>query len=142
MPAVFGDRPRLVEVVQNLLENAAKFMGDQQNPKIEIGQDGDENGVPVFFVRDNGVGIAPEFHDRIFGLFNKLDPQIEGVGIGLALVKRIIELHGGRIWVESEAGRGATFPSLAGPDHMNAASSLQAAVQARSFLLSVKGNGK
>jgi signal transduction histidine kinase len=65
--------------------------------------------MPIFFVRDNGIGIAPEYHERIFGLFNKLDANSEGTGIGLALVKRIVEFHGGRIWVESEAGKGSTF---------------------------------
>jgi signal transduction histidine kinase len=65
--------------------------------------------MPVFYVRDNGIGIAPEHHDRIFGLFNKLNPRAEGTGVGLAIVKRIIEVHGGRIRVESEAGKGATF---------------------------------
>jgi signal transduction histidine kinase len=107
---VYGDRPRLIEVWQNLIDNAAKFMGDQPNAHIEIGQAGvSEEGSPVFFVRDNGIGIHPKFSDRIFGLFDKLDPRSEGTGIGLALVKRIIEFHGGKIWVESELGKGATF---------------------------------
>lgn len=109
LPHVNGDRPRLTEVLQNLLDNAAKFMGDQPDPRIEIGVIGNQEGKPVFFVKDNGIGIAPEYHDRIFGLFNRLDSQIEGTGIGLALVKRIIELHDGRIWVESELGKGSTF---------------------------------
>lgn len=107
---VYGDRRRLLEVVQNLMDNAAKFMGDQSHPLIEIGQDGRvQNGYATFFVRDNGIGIAPEFHERIFGLFNRLNPGIEGTGIGLALVKRIVEFHGGRVWIQSEAGNGATF---------------------------------
>ena len=107
---VYGDRQRLLEVVQNLMDNAAKFMGDQLHPLIEIGQDGrEENGNATFFVRDNGIGIAPEFHERVFGLFNRLNPGIEGTGIGLALVKRIVEFHGGRVWIQSEAGSGATF---------------------------------
>jgi signal transduction histidine kinase len=106
---VRGDRRRLLEVIQNLTDNAAKFMGEQSAPLIEIGQRGYEKGMPVFYIRDNGIGIAPEHFDRIFGLFNKLDPTAEGTGIGLALVKRIIEYHGGGIWVESEIGKGTTF---------------------------------
>jgi signal transduction histidine kinase len=109
LPTIHGDRQRLTEVLQNLLDNAAKYMGDQPEPLIEIGQHGEENDKPIFFVKDNGIGIAPEHHERIFGLFNKLDAQSEGTGVGLALVKRIVELHGGRIWVESELGKGSTF---------------------------------
>jgi PAS domain S-box-containing protein len=110
LPNVYGDRPRLFEVLQNLVDNAAKFMGEQPNPQIEIGQSGvDENNLPILFVRDNGIGIDPQFQGRIFGLFDKLDPRTDGTGIGLALVKRIIEFHQGRIWIESEPGKGATF---------------------------------
>ena len=109
MPIVTGDRTRLVQVVQNLIDNAIKFMGGQEYPHIEIGQCGEEDGKPVFFVKDNGMGIPPEHHDRIFGIFNKLDPKAEGTGIGLSLVKRIIEAHCGRIWVESEMGQGSIF---------------------------------
>jgi len=109
LPAVRGDLQRITEVLQNLLDNAAKYMGDQPTPTIEIGQQGMEDGRPIFFVKDNGIGIAPEYHERIFGLFNKLDAKSEGTGVGLALVKRIVEFHRGRIWVESEAGIGSTF---------------------------------
>ncbi|HET9912561.1 MAG TPA: ATP-binding protein, partial [Anaerolineales bacterium] len=110
LPNIYGDRPRLFEVLQNLVDNAAKFMGDQPDPCIEIGQAGTgHDGTIILFVRDNGIGIDPKFKDRIFGLFDKLDPRTEGTGIGLALVKRIIEFHEGRIWVESEPGKGATF---------------------------------
>ncbi|MFT3891313.1 MAG: ATP-binding protein [Anaerolineales bacterium] len=109
LPIVRGDRRRLTEVLQNLLDNAAKYMGEQPNPCIEIGQRGERYGKPVFFIKDNGIGIAPEHHDRIFGLFNKLDPTSEGTGIGLALIKKIIEFHKGRIWLESEVGKGSTF---------------------------------
>jgi signal transduction histidine kinase len=109
LPEVFVDRVRLVEVVQNLVDNAAKFMGDQPEPRIEIGSRAEDDQL-IFFVRDNGVGIEPHYHDKVFGLFDKLDPKSEGTGIGLALVKRIIEVHGGRIWVESAGqGHGATF---------------------------------
>jgi len=108
LPSVLGDRTRLVEVIQNLVDNAVKFMGEQENPLVEIGvQTNAEKS--VFFVRDNGIGIEPEQFERVFGLFNKLDAKSEGTGIGLTLVKRIIEVHGGRIWVESELGKGATF---------------------------------
>lgn len=110
LPAVYGDRRRLIEVLQNLLDNSAKYMGDQKNPLIRIGSSGyDSTNHPIFFVRDNGMGIDAQYHDRIFGMFDKLDPASEGTGIGLALVKRIIEFHGGRIWVESEKGKGTTF---------------------------------
>lgn len=110
LPQVRGDRVRLVEVVQNLLDNAAKYAAPGVNPRVEIGSSGaDEKGRPVFFVRDNGVGIEPQHHERIFGLFNKLDSRSEGTGIGLSLVKRIVEVHGGQVWVESEIGKGATF---------------------------------
>jgi signal transduction histidine kinase len=60
-------------------------------------------------VQDNGIGISPEYFERVFGLFNKLDATTDGTGVGLAIVKRIVEFHGGRIWVDSEAGRGSTF---------------------------------
>ena len=107
-PTVYVDRIRVVEALQNLLTNAIKFMHEQEKPTVNIGMKSiDEER--VFFVKDNGIGIAPEFHDRIFGLFNKLDPYSDGTGIGLALVKRIIEVHGGRIWVESDLGKGTTF---------------------------------
>ena len=108
LPTIHGDRNRLIEVMQNLLDNAAKFMGDQPNPAIEIGAETKGEEI-VFFVRDNGIGIDPKFHKKIFELFDKLNPRIEGTGIGLALVKRIIEVHGGRIWIESRLGQGATF---------------------------------
>jgi signal transduction histidine kinase len=110
LPVIHGDHTRLIEIMQNLISNAAKFMGGQIHPTIEIGTRGqDEDGKPVLFVRDNGMGIEPEYHDRIFGLFNRLHPEIEGTGIGLTLVQRIVEVHGGRIWVESQPGQGTTF---------------------------------
>ncbi len=109
LPAVHGDQKRIAEVVQNLIENAIKYRGDQATPRIEIGvrQEGKES---VFFVCDNGAGIDQLHHERIFGLFNKLDAESAGTGVGLALVKRIIEVHGGRVWVESEGeGLGSCF---------------------------------
>lgn len=106
---LYGDRARLVEIWQNLVENAVKFMGDQPSPRIEIGADG-AGRETVFFVRDNGIGIDPRFQEKVFGLFEKLEAGGSGTGLGLALVKRIVELYLGRIWVESTGdGNGATF---------------------------------
>ena len=99
LPSVCVDQVRFTQVLQNLIDNAVKFMGEQTEPQIWIGQRTDGENV-IFFVRDNGAGIAPEHHERVFGLFDRLDSNAEGTGIGLALVKRIIETHGGEIWVE------------------------------------------
>lgn len=109
LPAVFCDGRRMAEVVQNLVENAINYMGGQGEPRIQFGMR-EEEGNAVFFVEDNGIGIAERYHQTIFGLFNKLDAGSEGTGVGLALAKRIIEVHGGRIWVESEGiGTGSRF---------------------------------
>ncbi len=106
---LFGDRPRLVEIWQNLVENACKFMGSQENPRIEIGVEGCDRET-LFFVRDNGIGINPRFHAKVFGLFEKLEAGGEGTGLGLALVKRIVEMYDGTIRVESGGeGQGTTF---------------------------------
>lgn len=109
LPKVLGDYGQLMQVLQNLIDNAVKFMGSQEQPRIDIGVrlEADEK---ICFVRDNGCGIAPQHQQKIFDLFQRLRPDIDGTGIGLALVKRIIEAHDGRIWVESEGeGLGTTF---------------------------------
>ena len=109
LPLVVGDPPRLREVFQNLIDNAVKYMGDQPDPRIEIGarQEGDNT---VCYVSDNGTGIESPYQEKIFALFEQLNPSHEGTGIGLALAKRIVEVHGGRIWVESAGlGSGSTF---------------------------------
>ena len=109
LPAVYGDRARLVELLQNLLENAAKFMGDQSAPRVEIGASSNGEEV-VCYVSDNGIGVEERFHDRIFGLFQTLGAEGSGTGVGLALAKKIVDLHGGRLWVESTGhGSGARF---------------------------------
>ena len=109
MPKVKGDSTRLAEVYQNLIENAIKFMGEQESPQVHIGSV-EKDGMTCCFVRDNGVGIAAEYHDQVFGLFERLNTEVDGTGVGLTLVKRIIEGHGGEIWVESEGlGRGSNL---------------------------------
>lgn len=109
MPIVYGDRVRLLEVFQNLLDNAVKFLGDVAKPQVEVGTR-TEDGETVYYVRDNGRGVEPKYHEKIFGLFERLQTGIAGTGIGLALVKRILTVHGGRIWVESQGdGNGSTF---------------------------------
>jgi signal transduction histidine kinase len=114
LPEVTVDRKRLVEVLQNLIENASKFVHPERRPMVEIGmREGSES---VFFVRDNGLGLDSAYRDRIFNIFEKLDARAEGSGVGLSLAKRIIEAHGGRIWVESDGpGKGATFCFTLGP---------------------------
>lgn len=114
LPTVKVDRRRLVEVLQNLLENAAKFVTPGRPPGVEIGlRPGADR---AFFVRDNGQGIDPAYAERIFNIFEKLDPKAEGTGVGLSLAKRIVEAHGGRIWAESAGlGSGSTFLFTLGP---------------------------
>lgn len=109
LPQVTGDRVRLREVLQNLLENAVKYMGDQPEPQIEVGV-AEVDGELACFVRDNGMGIPQRYQEKVFGLFERLSADGEGTGVGLTLVKRIVELHGGRIWIESAGlGQGTTF---------------------------------
>ncbi|MCP3914356.1 MAG: histidine kinase, partial [bacterium] len=114
LPAVTGDRARLREAMRHLLTNAVKYLGDQAAPRIEVGvrNPGAAGGeLPTFYVRDNGLGIDPKYHEKVFGLFERLEPEAsEGTGIGLARVKRIVEIHDGKVWVESAGlGEGSTF---------------------------------
>ncbi|HET6594528.1 MAG TPA: ATP-binding protein [Anaerolineales bacterium] len=109
LPRLYGDRVRLREVFENLIENAAQYTSEQEHPSIEIGARWQEDQ-QIIYVKDNGQGVDPRYHNRIFELFEKLDPNTQGPGIGLALTKRIIEVHGGKIWVESGGeGQGSTF---------------------------------
>ena len=107
LPKVHVDRTRIVEVLVNLIENSIRYIGDQPQPRIEIGHrlDGDQ---VVFIVQDNGIGIDPSQHEKVFGLFYRVDGKGGGTGVGLTLVNRIIEVHGGRIWIESELRKGCT----------------------------------
>jgi signal transduction histidine kinase len=115
LPAVRGDRGRIRQVFANLIENAVKFRSLERGLRIEVGCE-EERGFYRFHVRDNGIGILPQYQEQIFEPFRQLDRGIEGVGMGLALVKRIVEHHGGRLWVESELGKGSTFYFTI-PDH-------------------------
>ena len=109
LPTVHGDRRRLSEVLQNLIDNAVKHMGARPDPQVTVGSE-ERDGEQVIFVRDNGPGIDPRYHEKVFGLFDKLESDGKGTGIGLALVKRIIDVHGGKIWVESEGrDHGSSF---------------------------------
>ncbi len=108
LPAVHVDHLRIAEMLVNLISNSINYMGAQPHPKIEIGYrvDGEET---VFFVRDNGIGIEESEHEKVFELFYRVDNRSnKGTGAGLAIVKRIVEVHGGHIWIESEAGIGCT----------------------------------
>lgn len=140
LPVVLADRTQLLQLFQNLIGNALKFRGSEP-PRVHVAAQAiaDIRSAPdivrrpadaaaasiahptshiadrptgwVFSVADNGIGIAPEYHERIFGVFQRLHSRSEypGTGIGLAICKRVVERHGGRIWVESQVGRGATF---------------------------------
>lgn len=109
LPTVYGDTVQLVQVFQNLIGNAIKFRREQP-PRVEVSVT-QSNKEYVFSVRDNGIGIEPQYHERIFLIFQRLHSRAEypGTGIGLAICKRVVERHGGRIWVESEPGKGSTF---------------------------------
>jgi len=107
-PSIFCNRVRMQEVFQNLIHNAIKF-SVCQDPIVEIGTRISESDT-VFFVRDNGIGIDSDYHQKIFRLFEQLDPSFQGTGIGLAITKRIIEVHQGKVWVESDGvNSGSTF---------------------------------
>lgn len=120
LPVVMGDAQLLGQVFQNLIANALKFRGSQR-PEIHIGVE-EENDKWLIEVRDNGVGFDPKHKDDIFALFKKLHgADVSGAGIGLATCRRVIELHGGKIWADSVPGAGSTFrfsiPKIEGPTH-------------------------
>jgi PAS domain S-box-containing protein len=109
LPVIMGDRSQLVQLVQNLIGNGLNYRGDQP-PRIHVSAE--RRGAEwMFSVRDNGIGIDPKYHEQIFEIFKRLHDQKEypGTGIGLAVCRRVVNRHGGKIWVESEPGHGSTF---------------------------------
>lgn len=111
LPPAHCDRVRMIEVFTNLITNAIKY-SDEAKKRVEIGCVAADGGQAAYFVRDNGIGIDPEFHDTVFRIFKRLhtrDKYGGGTGTGLTIIKRIIERHNGRIWIESKPGEGSTF---------------------------------
>lgn len=110
LPQIKGDASLLEQVVVNLLSNAIKYSSKKENPVIQIGYEQDDTDT-TFYIKDNGAGFNMEYYDRLFGAFQRLHgmSEFEGTGVGLLLVKRLIEKHGGKVWAESTVGEGATF---------------------------------
>ncbi len=111
LPAVFGDSARLYQLFANLLGNAIKFRKDGVAPEIHVSAAPEHGGFARFRVSDNGVGIAPDYLESVFSAFKRLHSQdeYEGSGLGLTIAREVVEQHGGKIWVESELGRGTSF---------------------------------
>ena len=111
LPEAHGDRSLLLQVWTNLLSNALKFTRYQTAARIEIGSAVGSNGETLYFVKDNGAGFDMRYADKLFGVFQRLHPasEYEGTGVGLAIVKRIVQRHGGQVWGEGQPGTGATF---------------------------------
>ncbi len=110
LPVVAADRAMVRQLLENLIGNAFKYSARSAQPHLEIGAQSD-GGETVFYVRDNGVGFDMQYAGRLFGMFQRMhaDDRFPGTGVGLAIVKRLVDRHGGRVWAESAAGQGATF---------------------------------
>jgi light-regulated signal transduction histidine kinase (bacteriophytochrome) len=110
LPIVRVHRTHLFQLLQNLVNNSIKYHSPEEAPVVHVTGRSDGLGLVELLVRDNGIGIAPEYHERVFGVFKRLHASnVPGTGIGLAICKKIVEYYGGRIWVESEPGFGCTF---------------------------------
>ncbi len=109
LPVIRADKARFAQVYQNLIDNALKYRRPDAAPVVELGGFISEVGELRLYVRDNGRGIKPAYLQRIFGLFQRVDTSVEGTGVGLAIAKRIVEVHGGDMWAESQEGQGSTF---------------------------------
>jgi len=129
LPTIWGDRDRIGQLIANLIGNGLKY-NQSKHPWVEVGTLTQESGAWVTLsIRDNGIGIDPQFHAKIFQLFRRLHTreEYEGTGAGLAICKKIVQAHGGRIWVESTPNEGATFfvslkrSALAPPDAYSSA---------------------
>jgi len=109
-PYISGDRSKLLQLLQNLITNSVKFHRKEEQPKVVISSYAEQDKW-IFKVKDNGIGIEPTYFNKIFLLFKRLHGKeaYEGTGIGLSLCKKIVEMHGGKIWVNSALGEGATF---------------------------------
>lgn len=108
MPRLMMDRMRLSQVFENLLTNAIKYGGNGSETRITVGAKANCEDIR-FYVKDEGPGIPREYHEKVFSLFQRLHNDNRGTGVGLAIVARVMQVHGGRTWVESEPGQGATF---------------------------------
>ena len=110
LPEVFGDPVQIAHVLENLIANAIKFRKDEESPAIHVSSHRNGDGWEIS-VQDNGIGIRPRYHDRIFGMFKRAHKRSKypGTGIGLALCSKMVERHGGRMWVDSQVGQGSTF---------------------------------
>ncbi len=125
LPRVWGDRDRIAQLLGNLIANGLKY-NTQDAPRVEIGaQEGPDKGWVTLFIKDNGIGIDPQFHAKIFQVFRRLHARedYDGTGAGLAISQKIVQAHGGHIWLESQPGLGSTFyltlprPPLDSDDH-------------------------